>query len=73
MLDYVLMSKERNNISQNRTKAFYINADSDIVDHNSSIYNSVSKAMNTWKSNPIILVTNKLENIDLYLFIDISK
>lgn len=67
------MSKELNNISQNGTKTFDINAVSDIIDHNTTIINSVNKAINTLKNDPITLITKKLENIDLYLFIDISK
>lgn len=67
------MSKELNNISQNGTKTFGINAVSDIIDHNTTIINSVNKALNTLKNDPITLITKKLENIDLYLFIDISK
>lgn len=67
------MSKELNNISQNGTKTFGINAVSDIIDHNTTIINSVNKAINTLKNDPITLITKKLENIDLYLFIDISK
>ena len=67
------MSKELNNISQNGTKTFGINAVSDIIVHNTTIINSVNKAINTLKNDPITLITKKLENIDLYLFIDISK
>ena len=67
------MSKELNNISQNGAKTFGINAVSDIIDHNTTIINSVNKAINTLKNDPITLITKKLENIDLYLFIDISK
>lgn len=67
------MSKELNNISQNGTKTFGINAVSDIIDHNTTIINSVNKAINTLKNDPITLITKKLENIDLCLFIDISK
>ena len=67
------MSKELNNISQNGTKTFGINAVSDIIDHNTTIINSVNKAINTLKNDPITLIAKKLENIDLYLFIDISK
>ena len=65
--------KELNNIFQNVTKTFNITENSRIVGHSSNFTYLVNKAITTWKSHCITLLTEqKLENMDRFLFINIS-
>ena len=59
---------------QNATKTVIINENSYIVDSSSSITDPVDKAINTYKNHPsIMLIIQKLENIDHFSFKKVHK
>ena len=63
LTDDTLVSEELNNFFQNATKVLNINENSDTVD----------KAINTYKNHPsILLIIQKLENVDNFTFEEFS-
>ena len=71
--DETLVSEELNIFFQNETKTLNINENSYIVDFRSSITDPVDKAINTYKNHSsILLIKQKLENEDNFLFKEVS-
>ena len=73
LTDDTLVSEELNNFFQNATKVLNINENSNIVDSSFSITDTVDKAINTYKNHPsILLIIQKLENVDNFTFKEFS-
>ena len=74
IFDDTLVSKELNIVFQNAGKTLNINENSYIVHYCSSITDPADKAINTYKSHHnILLIKQKLENMDLFSFKEVSK
>ena len=74
IFDDTLVSKELHIFFQNAGKTLNINESSYIVHYCSSITDPADKAMNTCKSHPnILLMKEKLENMDHFSFKEASK
>ena len=71
--DDALVSEKLNNFFENVTKTLNINKNSYIVDSNSSITDPLDKTANTYKNHSsILLIKQKLENLDHFLFKSVS-
>ena len=74
IFDDTLVSKELNIVFQNAGKTLNINENSHIVHYCSGIIDPADKAINTYKSHHnILLMKQKLENMDLFSFKEASK
>ena len=73
IFDYTLVSEGLSNFLQNAATTLYIYDNPYIVDSSSSIIDTADKAINTYKNDPVILlIKQKLENVDHFLLKEVS-